>query len=76
MLLIRDEENVSKKFIKLLENREAKQYNLKVNKKFTNSIPAIFWNTIIKYYNKVEFVKLDADELYILEKINGENTNI
>lgn len=76
MLLIRDEKNIPKKFVLLLENREAKEYNLKINKKFNNSMSPNFWNILTKAYNKVEFIELDDDEIYVLEKINGEDTSI
>lgn len=77
MLLIRDEENIPKKLVRLLENREAYKYNLKINKKIQSSMPAIFWNTIIRYYNKVDFEELKDDKIiYVLEKIDGENTGV
>lgn len=76
MLLIRDEKNIPKKFVLLLENREPYKYNLKINKKFHRSMSPNFWDILTKAYNKVEFIELDDDEIYVLEKINGEDTSI
>ena len=76
MNLIIEKKDIPKTLVRLLENREANQYNLKINKRFHSSMSLNFWNTIIRYYNKVEFVELKYDEIYVLEKINGEDTSI
>lgn len=69
-------ENIPKMFLKLLQNREAYKYNLKINTKYRNSMQVIFWNIVIRYYNKVEFLNLDDDKVFILEEIDGENIGV
>lgn len=76
MNLIVEKKDVPKELVRLLENREPYKYNLKINKKFNNSMSPNFWNILTKAYNKVEFIELDDDEIYVLEKINGEDTSI
>lgn len=76
MNLIVEKKDVPKTLVRLLENRKANKYNLKINKKFHGSMSANFWNTIIRYYNKVEFVELKDDEIYVLEEIDGEGTSV
>ena len=76
MNLIVEKKDVPKELVRLLENREPYKYNLKINKKFHRSMSPNFWTTIIIYYNKVEFVELKDDEIYILEEIDGEGTSV
>lgn len=68
--------DMSEKFIGLLRNKETNKYNLKINIKYKNSMQAIFWNTVIRCYNKVEFLELEDDIIYKMEKIDGKDFNI
>lgn len=56
-------------FIKLLSIREPRKYILKINNKYKKYMYSIFWNTLIKYFYKVEFTNLKDDILYEIEDI-------
>lgn len=56
-------------FIKLLDVREPGKYILRINNKYKKCMSAIFWNTLIRYFNQVIFVQLADDILYEYKNI-------
>lgn len=71
-----DERNIKNKFNQLLLCNNEKRCILSINKEYKNYMTAIFWNLIIRYYNKVEFVKLDDDILYQITYLDCKEGDI
>lgn len=69
MLIMEEDNNISKKLLSLLENKEASKYNLIINIKYSRYITSEFLVTISKIYNKVEFMQLNDDKVYEIKKI-------
>ena len=69
MLIMGEDNNISKKFLSLLENKEASKYNLIINIKYSRYITSEFLVTISKIYNKVEFMQLNDDKVYEIKEI-------
>lgn len=61
--------NPQEEFYKLLEIKEPRRYILLVNDEYKGRMSGIFWNAIINYFYKVEFVILKENVLYELEDI-------
>lgn len=62
-------ENPQNKFYNLLYVKFPNKYNLRINNKYKYVMSAIFWNTLIRYFYKVEFIDLKDDILYEIEDI-------
>ena len=69
MLIMGEDNNISKKLLSLLENKEASKYNLIINIKYSRYITSEFLVTINKIYNKVEFMQLNDDKVYETKEI-------
>lgn len=69
MLIMGEDNNISKKLLSLLENKEAFKYNLIINIKYSRYITSEFLVTISKIYNKVEFMQLNDDKVYEIKEI-------
>lgn len=69
MLIMEEDNNISKKLLSLLENKEAFKYNLIINIKCSRYITSEFLVTISKIYNKVEFMQLNDDKVYEIKEI-------
>lgn len=69
MLIMGEDNNISKKLLSLLENKEAFKYNLIINIKYSRYITSEFLVTISKIYNKVEFMQLNDDRVYEIKEI-------
>lgn len=69
MLIMGEDNNISKKLLSLLENKEASKYNLIINIKYSHYITSEFLVTISKIYNKVEFMQLNDDKVYEIKEI-------
>lgn len=69
MLIMGEDNNISKKLLSLLENKEASKYNLIINIKYSRYITSEFLVIISKIYNKVEFMQLNDDKVYEIKEI-------
>lgn len=69
MLIMGEDNNISKKLLSLLKNKEASKYNLIINIKYSRYITSEFLVTISKIYNKVEFMQLNDDKVYEIKEI-------